>query len=161
MDRQALQKIFEERGAALVLYARQWTTNPEDALQEAMIDLANQTPPPNDPIAWLFRVVRNKAINAARAEARRSKHQALAAELREDWFVAPPDMELDRQELQSALAELPSLEREIVVARIWGEMSFEQISNLVDRPISTLFRHYQSALATLARRLSASTEKPR
>ena len=43
-------------------------------------------------------------------------------------------------ELEPMLAELPRLEREIVVARIWGELSFEQIAELVERSTSAVHR---------------------
>lgn len=37
-----LKRIYDRHAAALKLYARTWCRAPEDALQEAMIELAKQ-----------------------------------------------------------------------------------------------------------------------
>ena len=52
-------------------------------------------------------------------------------------------------EFESALAGLPPLEREIVVARIWGRLSFAQIAELVEQSSSAVHRRYKRALAEL------------
>ncbi|MCU0713024.1 MAG: hypothetical protein MUC43_13265 [Pirellula sp.] len=49
-----LQELFADLSNALVLYARGWCKNPEDAVQEAFIDLANCNPEPSSPKAWLY-----------------------------------------------------------------------------------------------------------
>ncbi len=89
---------------ALVLYARQWCVHPDDALQDALIDLAQLASDPRDPLAWLFMTVRRKAINQARSENRRSKYQQLAAEQREPWFTGDPASSMGSSELESLLA---------------------------------------------------------
>lgn len=153
IDAQALQELIDSHGAALTLFARQWCRAPEDAVQEALIDLVRQSPVPNDLAAWLYTTVRRRAMNLARAEGRRAKHQRQAGEQRESWFL-PTDNDLDeRIDYESLLARLPPADREIVVARIWGERSFAQIAALVDQPLSTVHRRYQQALAELARLL--------
>jgi RNA polymerase sigma factor (sigma-70 family) len=136
-----------------VLYARQWCSYPDDALQEALIDLAHQTTDPRDPVAWLFQTVRCKALNQSRSEHRRAKYQNLAAQQREAWFVADPMCKLESSEVQAALDTLPALDREIVIARIWGGVSFEQISELVDRSSSFVYRRYRDALSELDKKM--------
>ena len=56
---------MDEHGAAKSLYARQWCRVPDDALQEALIDLARQDPVPDNPVAWLYKTVRRRAMNLA------------------------------------------------------------------------------------------------
>ena len=53
------------------LFARQWCDTPEDVVQEAFVKLASAGTPPENPAAWLFRVVRNGRLNAAQAARRR------------------------------------------------------------------------------------------
>lgn len=154
IHQQQLREVYAKHGAALVLYARQWCTSPDDALQEALLDLVRQDSTPQDLVAWLFKVVRCKAINLSRAERRRSDHQRRAAENRSMWFDTTVEVGVDGHELASMLAQLPDLEREIVVARIWGELSFEQISELVERPSSTVHRRYREALKQLGQRMT-------
>ena len=52
-----------------------------------------------------------------------------------------------------ALEGLPLAEREVVVARIWGGLSFEEIAGLTGALTSTVHRRYQAGLAALRERL--------
>ena len=61
-----LARLLDEQGAALTLYARQWCDAPEDVVQEAFVHLAYERPVPSNIVGWLYRVVRNGAISAAR-----------------------------------------------------------------------------------------------
>ncbi len=44
-----LTRLLDEHGAALVLYAQQWCTAPEDVVQEAFVRLMCQRPVPRKP----------------------------------------------------------------------------------------------------------------
>ena len=68
-----LGELLDRHGAALVLFARQFCASPEDVVQESFVQLARQGTAPDQPVAWLYRVVRNGAISAARGEQRRRK----------------------------------------------------------------------------------------
>ena len=149
-----LRELVDAYGAALVLYARQWCSCPDDALQEALIDLSQQASAPRDPAGWLFKAVRYKAINFARADQRRSRHWRQAAVERDTWFDCDPTTTLQSEELETMLAELEPLAREIIIARIWGEMSFEQIAGLVECPLSTVHRRYHQSLKQLEQKLN-------
>ena len=41
-DQELLSRLLDEHGAALVLYAQQWSRSPEDVVQEAFIQLMRQ-----------------------------------------------------------------------------------------------------------------------
>ena len=153
-----LRELIDTHGAALVLYARQWCSSPDDVVQEALIDLAQQPCEPRDLVGWLFKAVRYKAINQTRADQRRSRHHTQAAEQRDAWFDSDPSVSMQTDELERMLRELEPLAREIIVARIWGEMSFEQIAELVDRPLSTVHRRYQQSLKLLESRLNGKAK---
>jgi DNA-directed RNA polymerase specialized sigma24 family protein len=83
--------LVDRYAAALELYARQRCDPPEDVVQEALVELALQRPMPDEPGAWLVRVVRNGAINAAQAARRRRRHEAQAADKVTIWFEASID----------------------------------------------------------------------
>src|SRR3954469_4416789 len=85
-DQGLLSRLLDEHSAALVLYAQQWCGSPEDVVQEVFIRLMQQRPLPNNVSGWLYRAVRNGAISASRAAARRVRHEATAAGNREPWF---------------------------------------------------------------------------
>jgi imidazolonepropionase len=87
MGPEFLGRLVESHAAALVLYARQWCSAPEDVVQEAFVKLAGQRPEPDCLTAWLYRVVRNRAVSAARTGRRRQHHEARAGR-GEAWFAA-------------------------------------------------------------------------
>ena len=92
-----LELLVARHGAALVLYARQWCAAPEDVVQESLVRLMEQARAPEDPVAWLYRVVRNGAISAARTAGRRARREAAVARRGEPWFHAYLPMILHNQ----------------------------------------------------------------
>jgi RNA polymerase sigma factor (sigma-70 family) len=161
IDKHRLSELIDAHGAALALYARQWCTAPDDALQESLIELLRHEPVPDHPLGWLYKTVRRRALNLARAERRRRKHHGQASADSEPWFL-PQESELDEPiDCQQLLVQLPQLEREIVVARLWGELSFSQIAELVGRSSSSVHRRYQRALAFLHESLDQQTRTKR
>jgi RNA polymerase sigma factor (sigma-70 family) len=155
MQPHQLQKLFDEYSPALVLYARQWCAMPDDAVQEAFIDLAKNHVPPDCPKSWLYTTTRRKAQNIARSEQRRRTHQRAAAEQRpvleghENWFRSTGSMQLVAEDVAQGLEMLEADERELLVARIWGDLSFEQLAKLLDCSASSAHRRYSAALQRL------------
>ena len=145
-----LAALIDRHAAALVLYARQWTHAPEDAVQTAFVKLAAAGTRPPDPAAWLYRVVKNAALDATRADRRRRKHEAAAADRAAPWFDPPDDPAgLDAAAAAAALADLPGDEREAVVAHLWGGLTFAQIGAAVGASAATCHRRYTAGLARL------------
>ena len=75
--------------------ARRWCSTPgngamtpEDVVQEAFLLLVRQAVAPENPTGWLYRVVRNRAINAGRSQGRRARREAAVAARGEPWFEA-------------------------------------------------------------------------
>src|SRR6516225_2480597 len=96
-------RLVDEHSAALVLYARQWCSAPEDVVQEAFVKLAAQRRQPDNLAGWLYRVVRNGARAAARAERRRRRHEAAAALRSPSWFAPAEAARLDGESATAAL----------------------------------------------------------
>ena len=126
-----LGHVFDRYATALELFARQWCDCPEDAVQEALIELAAQSPTPDDIAAWLYRVVRNKAITSWRSAQRRRRHEAEAVGNRPAVFERSAADRIDAGVVAAALESLSIELREVVVARIWGGLTFQQIGHLV------------------------------
>jgi RNA polymerase sigma-70 factor (ECF subfamily) len=155
-----LASLLEKHGRALVLYARGWCATPEDVVQEAFVKLVGQRRRPDEIVAWLYRVVRNGAISAARGERRRRQRERRAA-APEAWFAGTAGA-LDAFEATSALRSLPVELREVVVARIWGGLTFADIARLTDSSTSTAQRRYEQGLRELETRLEkpCTTQRP-
>ena len=55
-----------------------------------------------------------------------------------------------------ALEQLPPEQREVIVARLWGGLSFEQIAAVAGCSASTAFRRYEAGIEALRRLLGVS-----
>lgn len=155
MEPDRLARLLDRHAGPLALYARQFCDAPEDVVQDAFVKLASRRSPPDDPSAWLFRVVRNAAINAATAARRRHRHESAAGSEAPAWFDPDPSAAIDAESAEAALRTLPIGQREAIVARLWGGLTFEQIAALSGRSTSAVHRDYQSGLTTLRQRLGA------
>jgi RNA polymerase sigma factor (sigma-70 family) len=143
-----LGRWLDEHGPALVLFARQWCRSPDDVVQEAFVYLARQPAAPDNLAAWLYRVVRNGSLSAARSEGRRRRHEAAASAVR-SWFMPARDTALDGEAAAGALVRLPLEEREVIVAHLWGGLTFAEIGEVVGISSSTAHRRYESGLKQL------------
>lgn len=153
-----LEQLVAAIGGSLVLFARQWCDCPDDALQEALLELATKDPAPSAPKAWLFRVVRNKAMNLARAERRRVKYESASAD-QNPWFDPDSGSLIDAKLATTWIEQLPDIQRQIVTARIWGELTFEQIAEVVNRPTASVFRLFRESIDTLRQQMKSPTDK--
>ena len=149
-----LTTLMDRHAAGLVLFARQWCAAPEDVVQAAFLKLARAGTPPDSLLPWLYRVVRHGAIDAGRADRRRRQHEAHAAERAPCWFTPPDDPTgLDAQAAAEALQSVPLEFREVVVAHLWGGLTFEQIAATVGGSASTAHRRYAAGIDLLRERL--------
>jgi RNA polymerase sigma-70 factor (ECF subfamily) len=145
-------RLLDSHGPSLLLYARQWCDAPEDVVQEAFLKLVALRQPPRAVVPWLYRVVRNTAIDVGKATRRRKRREsATARPVR--WFVEPEVEGLDAAAAVAALQHLPVEEREVIVARLWGGLSFEQIAEVAGCSASTSFRRYGAGLDALRKEL--------
>lgn len=156
-----LGRLLDEHGAALVLYARQWCSSAEDVVQEAFIQLARQPAPPDKLLPWLYRVVRNGAISASRGARRRRRHEAEAAFPRDAWFEPAEGNRLDAVLAARWLESLPTEQREVIVARLWGGLSFQEIADLVGTSSSSAHRRYEAGLTALRERMEKNVSSRR
>src|SRR5580698_1986307 len=147
-----LAQLLETHGAALELFASQWTQPPPDVVQEAFVELARQSIVPDNIVAWLYRVVRNRAASEARSARRRKRRESTVASGRESWFQASQGGP-DPEEVTEALRSLPEGLSEVLVARIWGGLTFEQIGEVTQTSAATAFRRYEEAISRLRSRL--------
>ncbi len=126
----------------------------EDVVQEAFCRLAASPTWPDDQAAWLFRVVRNAAIDAGRSERRRSQREASVAKPVR-WFLEPAIEGLDADVAIAALEELPAERREVIVARLWGGVTFEQFGQIAGCSASTAHRRFEAGIEQLRKKLGA------
>ncbi len=136
-------------GSRLALYAAQWTRDADDCVQEAFIELARQDELPVNPAAWLYRVVRHRAINANRSARRRADHERMAGLIVQASRSFDSEPKGETEFITRVLEQLDESERELIVLRIWSDLSLQQISELTGTSISTVHRRYVKAIDRL------------
>lgn len=151
-----LGRLLDRHAAAMELYARQWCRTPEDVVQQAFVQLARQKCVPENVVTWLYRVVRNGAISAGRSEARRQRHETVAATMAASWFVPTEPPGLDGAAATSALESLSAEEREVIVAHLWGGLTFQEIAAITGLSSSSAHRRYEQGIKALRSKLTTS-----
>jgi DNA-directed RNA polymerase specialized sigma24 family protein len=72
------------------------------------------------------------------------------------WFTPSEDPAgLDAQAASDALQNLPLEQREVIVAHLWGGLTFEQIASLTGGSAATCWRRYSAGLAALRQHMRA------
>jgi RNA polymerase sigma-70 factor (ECF subfamily) len=104
--------------------------------------------------AWLFRIATNKANDLWRSKARqRSATEALLL-IAENQGLAPDSSHRllateETQKLQTAIAELPAAQREVVCMRYYGNLEFVEIAQALGCPLNTALGRMHKALLRL------------
>jgi RNA polymerase sigma factor (sigma-70 family) len=153
---ETVARLFDRHAAALELYAAQWVCAPADVVQEAFLRLVRQKQQPDQPAAWLYRVVRNAAISASRGDQRRMRHEQAASRSNRLRFESDLEGPFDAATASQALSDLPDDEREVLIARIWGGLTFEEIGAVFGVSTSAAHRRYEAALGALRKRLGVT-----
>lgn len=150
--RENVQRLYDEHGASLLAYACSMLgdrSTAEDVLHQVFLRLlAGDVVIPNDPRAYLYRAVRNAALNVYRSASRR-----VELNLDQAWFEAPAGTMDEGLELQGALYELPGEQREVIMLRIWGGMTLEEAAAVLGIPPNTAASRYRYGLAKLRERM--------
>jgi RNA polymerase sigma-70 factor (ECF subfamily) len=148
---------LREHGPKLLAFACQRVdcrAEAEDVFQEAFVRFWQTRESVREPLLYLYRCVRNAALDRARAAERRERHERAAA----PPAAAPlPEAPLDQRErerkINDAVAKLPPQQREVVALRVWSEMTFEQIGKILSLPRSTAHAMFGSAMRRLEHEL--------
>ena len=127
----------------------------EDAVQGVFVRLAGRPAPflaADQPWAYLLTAVRHESIATTRRSRRMTFFRTLA-----DLKTWLPVDRLDQQEsveaVWRAIRRLPPEQAEVVVLKLWEEMTFPQIAAVVGVPLDTVASRYRYALRKLRRSL--------
>jgi RNA polymerase sigma-70 factor (ECF subfamily) len=146
-----LSQLLDQHANPLRLFASQWSNSPDDCVQEALVELAAQREKPDKPVAWLYKVVRRRALNDLRGHTRRAMREKRVARVE----LSSPDpaekvlRDEQQRQIQIALGNLPSDSRELIVLRIWSGLTWMEIGELTGCSTSAAQRRFVSALKLL------------
>jgi len=153
-----LSKAWEDCADRLLLIARSFGRSGEDAVQEAFMALSRQPKLPDEPLAWLVKVARNQVLQWNRSEQRRAqRHIARATDVA--WLENAEGESIDALDVSEALKKLPTDLSEVVTMHLWGQLTFEQIADVVGSSRSTVHRRYTDAIQILREHFSCPIEK--
>ncbi len=158
IDPTKLGDWYEAFSPSLSLYARQWVdaVAADDVVQDAFVQLMRQRSEPVHVKAWLFRVVRNGAISRTRSRRRRRRYELAVGQAGAAPFESRPDDLIDARLAASLLGELDGEQREAIVLRVWGGLSFDDVAATMGVSKATAFRRYEAGLNALRKRLETS-----
>ena len=141
-----VRKLYEQHRRGLFAYACSFVSSfatAEDILQHVFTRLLRFDVEITDsPIPYLYRAVRNTALNQIRDRSRE-------VSLEDGWLDSPSAMEQTGLELQSALKDLPEEQREVILLHVWGEMSFEETAAALGISPNTAASRYRYGLSKL------------
>jgi RNA polymerase sigma-70 factor (ECF subfamily) len=150
-DRNEVRELYELHGRALLAYACAFLHDPseaEDVLHQVFLQLLRDGRTEIESPGYLFRAVRNRVLNHLRG---RSREVTLddAPDGSAQWLESRSNSTETALALQSALRTLPEEQREVIVLRVWGQLTFEEAAAVVGVSPNTVASRYRYGLAKL------------
>jgi RNA polymerase sigma-70 factor (ECF subfamily) len=155
----ALGALYDLTSRRLVRYAVTLTRNQhdaEDAVQSVLVRVADRPQLLADADcswAYLLRMVRNESLGIGR----RKKRWSMSAGIT-DLFTRRAVDEVEREDTHRAvwraLRKLPTEQAEVVVLKIWEDMTFAQVAEVLEISRHTAASRYKYALEKLTRKLA-------
>ena len=150
---------FSQLAPGLLLFARQWarsTADAEDIVQEAFVKIWRR----NHNIAnrgLLYATVRSIALDFLRRDSRRARRESAAVSESDQMVQAMFEVEDESQRaLVAALDLLPDEQREVLVMKIWNDLTFAEIASALEISQNTAASRYRYALAALKKNLPSA-----
>jgi RNA polymerase sigma-70 factor (ECF subfamily) len=148
--RERLEQVYQDHRQGLFSLALAISRSvdlAEEAVQEAFVRLwRSRRQPSGDPVSYVFAAVRNAAIELSR---RRRPTSAIRVSLFDGTEADPAASAIaaERQQVvRDAVDRLPLRQRQAVVMRLYGGLSFQQIAEVLDEPLQTVASRYRRAL---------------
>jgi RNA polymerase sigma-70 factor, ECF subfamily len=149
---------FAELGPGLVLFARQFVrsiADAEDIVQEAYVRFWRKQHSIENR-GLLYATVRSVALDLLRKDSRRARREAAASADMEQ--TTEPQFDFDdgsQRELAAAIDLLPREQREVLVMKIWNELTFAEIGAALEISQNTAASRYRYALSSLKKNFVA------
>lgn len=156
----ALGALFDLTSQRLVRFSLSITRNQhdaEDAVQAVLVRVSGQPEllaSATNPWAYLLQMVRNESLQIARRH-RRCQLLHNLTDLLTRRRVDELEQEETHRAVWLALRRLPTDQAEVVVLKIWEELTFVQISEILSISPNTAASRYQYGMNKLTTRLSA------
>ena len=156
MTGEQLAEIYDEHANALYAFLLNLTRSEQDArdiLHDVFVRFAHQSEPTeliHNMRAWLIKCCHRTAIDSFRKNANRLKAHHSSQQQAELFMnsASPSDDDFSKTAAE-ALHSLPSEQRAVVHLKIWEDMTFAQIGEVLKIPANTAASRYRYALIKL------------
>ena len=151
-DKEALKEIYNKcnkivYGIAFSILKNR--DNSEDIVQIVFMKIMNMSKdllPIKNEMSWIYSLTKNETLNYIRK-------QKNVVNIEEAYFLLEEDKEIEKiiekDSYNNLIKKLPEKDREIISLKILSNMSFREISNLLNIPIGTVQWRYYTALHSL------------
>ncbi len=157
-DKSALHEVYEAYIGYIYTIVHQTVSNREDAEDVTseffmkLWRLADTYREGKGHRAWMAAIARNMAVDLLR----RTKREVLMDDFADTIPESASDVSVEQEviadmSLRQALDRLKLREREIVHLKIMGEMTFQEIADMLKAPLGTVTWRYQNAIQKLRR----------
>jgi RNA polymerase sigma-70 factor, ECF subfamily len=153
-----LERVYRKHGSALLVFATAISgerSRAQDAVHQVFLRLIEEggLRQAVDVKAYLFACVRNAVLNDLKARQRNVALDYACA-----WFDPPDKDYAAERNLRCAMAALPDDQQQVIVLRVWGELTFPQIGELLNISSNTAASRYRYALAKLRESMCAKED---
>lgn len=158
-SRHSVSGVYERFAPQIYAWAYRLLGRHHDALdvmQDVFIKWITQCKQdePQRPAGWLRRVTLNRAVDVARKRREPVDIERVKQNLPgSDAELDGGDLEILRSDVTGALRRLPEMQRTVLVAKVYDEMTFAEIAEELDISVSTAKTHYVRAVGSLRDRL--------
>jgi RNA polymerase sigma-70 factor (ECF subfamily) len=130
----------------------------EDILHDVFIAFYRQLSqtPIHSPKAYLYQSAHRLSLNAIRQRSAASKLRNKISLETTPWTPAPQADALRAAEARSALAGLEADQREVLTLKVFGGLTFREISEALDVPLATVFKRYEDAVQAMRQQLGGT-----
>jgi RNA polymerase sigma factor (sigma-70 family) len=157
-DNAARLQLYLDHRPALINYAKVVVgehARAEDVVQDAFLRFcANAQDPVEQPVAYLYRIVRNLALDAVRRQATEKRQQKMPAQWMHPGQELSPEQRVvhgdDASRIAAALAGLPEQMRIAVEMNRLGGFTLQQTADHLNISLSTAHRLVKDAIVHLA-----------
>lgn len=155
-----IARLYDEHAQALFAFLLNLTraeADTRDLLQEIFVKISRDADllrGVREERAFLIRLAHNAAIDLMRRRGTRDRTKEHFAEIISPFATsADPDETIFREELATALEELPPEQRVVAHLKLWAGLTFEEIAAALDISPNTAASRYRYALDKLRGRL--------
>ena len=151
-EKKEFEKLYEQYGNLVYKIAFSIVKNREQSEDIKQIvflkiwKIEKDKLPARNEASWLYSITKNETLNYI-------KKQKDTISLDDIYYITVEDIELnkiiDKESYNKILDRLESKEQEIISLKILGNLSFQEIAQMLDEPVGTIKWKYYKSIHTL------------